>query len=193
VLLTDGNETCDPTSKDKLVTAAEQATWIGISTFVLGAPGSEQARNFLSKLAFYGGTASSLTCDFSSPAPDVGDCHMDMTLPGTVFSTALSEALAKVSGVALTCEIDVPQDDGGKADPNKVNVIYTDENGNPTPISPDTSDAGTPCDQMTSSVWQYTDSSKTKIVVCGPICEKIKSQNKGELSVQLGCDTVVPK
>ncbi|MBI5533527.1 MAG: VWA domain-containing protein [Deltaproteobacteria bacterium] len=189
VLLTDGAETCDKGSLDFLVTKANEATWIGIRSFALGAPGSEEGRSFLSRIAFNGGTAADPNCDHTSSDPTVGNCHIDMTQPGTVFKDELKKALAKVSGAALTCEIDVPTDDGGKADPDKVNVVFTDGDGKATTIVKDDTK---PCDQ-TNTGWQYTDGNKTKIVVCGPTCDTIKGDPKGSLSVQLGCETVVPK
>lgn len=189
VILTDGKETCDVANKDFLVTKAEEATWVGIRTFVLGAPGSEGERAFLSRIAFAGGTASSATCDHTNADPTVGDCHIDMTKPNTVFKDELKAALEKVSGAALSCEIDVPADDGGKADPNKVNVKYESGTGTTTTIP---KDEAHPCDS-TNQGWQYTDSTKTKIVVCGATCDTIKADPKGSLSVELGCDTVIPK
>jgi len=190
VILTDGNETCDPDSKDFLLGKAEEAsTLAGIRTFVLGAPGSESGRAFLSRLAWAGGTAAVDTCDHTNADPSVGDCHIDMTKPGTVFKDELAAALQKVSGAALSCEIDVPTNDGGKEDPNKVNVKFTSGEGTSTTIP---KDEVHPCDQ-TNQGWQYTDASKTKIVVCGATCETIKSDPKGALSVELGCDTQIPK
>lgn len=189
VILTDGNETCDPANKDFLVGKAQEATLVGIQTFVLGAPGSESGRAFLSRLAWAGGTASSDTCDHTNGDPTVGDCHIDMTKPGTVFKDELAAALQKVSGAALSCEIDVPTNDGGKEDPNKVNVKYTSGGGTTTTVP---KDEAHPCDQ-TNQGWQYTDASKTKIVVCGATCDTIKSDPKGALSVELGCETVIPK
>ena len=47
VLLTDGAETCDPNNTDFLVQKALEANWFGIRTFVLGAPGSDDARGIL--------------------------------------------------------------------------------------------------------------------------------------------------
>lgn len=190
VLLTDGNETCDIPNMDFLVGKAEEAsTLVGIRTFVLGAPGSESGRAFLSRLAWAGGTASSDTCDHVNSDPTIGDCHIDMTQPGTVFKDELAAALQKVSGAALSCEIDVPANDGGKEDPNKVNVKYTSGGGTTSTIP---KDEVHPCDQ-TNQGWQYTDASKTKIVVCGATCDTIKSDPKGALSVELGCETQIPK
>jgi hypothetical protein len=189
VLLTDGNETCDPYSKDLLIAKALEATWAGIRTFVLGAPGSENGRAFLSRVAFNGGTPSSPTCDHTNTQTNAGDCHMDMTQPGMVFKDELSKALKTVSGAALTCEIDMPSDDAGQADPDKVNVFFTSGDGGSTLIP---MDAQHPCDE-TNQGWQYTDATSKRIRVCGPTCDAIKTQAQGTLSVQLGCKTIGPK
>jgi hypothetical protein len=195
VLLTDGKETCDPTNKDLLIGAGnkvQEATLVGIRTFVLGAPGSEAERSFLSSIAFKGQTATDPNCDHGNADSTIGNCHIDMTIGGN-FSQQLSEALAKVGGAALTCEIDVPMDDGGKADPDKVNVSYIDDTNTEFPIYKDVSDSGVGCDQMTDSAWRYTDDTKTRIVVCGPMCDQIKKDQNGSLSVQLGCEYQGPK
>ena len=194
VLLTDGAETCDmdPNSKGYLIEKAEQATWIGIRTFVLGAPGSESERAFLSQIAFAGGTASSPTCDHSGSAPDMGDCHMDMTLPGMNFAQELQENLEAISGEALSCEFEVPQPGPGEPaiDYNKVNVVYTDGNGTETTILQDNT---VDCSDGSNQGWQYSDD-KSKIYLCGAACETVKGDNQASISIQLGCVTqVVPK
>lgn len=194
VLLTDGAETCDSTPgiKDFLVGKAADANSVGIRTFVLGAPGSEPERAFLSQIAFAGGTASSPTCDHSGSAADVGDCHMDMTLPGMNFATELQNNLEAISGEALSCEFDVPQPGPGEPpiDYNKVNVIYTDGDGNEETLPQDTT---VDCSDPTNKGWQYSDD-KTKIYLCGEACENVKADNQASIAIQLGCVTqVVPK
>ena len=58
VLLTDGFETCKPAEIPKLLTQdVPNATKIGIRTFVIGVPGSEDGRALLSQIAYLGGTA----------------------------------------------------------------------------------------------------------------------------------------
>ena len=57
ILLTDGSETCAPSVLAPLVdTDVPNARLFDIRTFVIGAPGSEQARRLLSRVAFEGGT-----------------------------------------------------------------------------------------------------------------------------------------
>ena len=194
VLLTDGSETCDKAAASKafLIGKANEAASVGIRTFVLGAPGSEGERAFLSQIAFAGGTAKSATCDHSGSAPDVGDCHMDMTLPNMNFAQELQKNLAAISGEALSCEFEVPQPDPGEPpiDYNKVNVVYTHGDGTKETIPQDTT---VDCSDPENAGWQYFDN-KTKIVLCGSICEKVKEDSQASISIELGCVTqVVPK
>jgi hypothetical protein len=181
VLLTDGDETCDPSSKNNVVTTAGQAlSAFAIRTFVLGAPGSEQARSFLSRLAFAGGTPSAPTCDHTSADPTVGNCHVDMTQSGVVYADAIQQALAEVSNATSKCVVDVT----GAADPNKVNVVYAPGGGGSQTIP-----AGSDCNG-TASAWHYTDAYKKVIQICGPVCEAIQADPNGKVSLVFGCNTI---
>ncbi len=195
VLLTDGSETCNPDkpSIDALFSSATLASGPGvdIKTFVLGAPGSEVARQMLSKLAYLGGTASSANCSYTSSDPTIGDCHVDMTNVGDggpTFAAQLNAALEKVSYEALSCEFDVPPgNDGGVIDPDKVNVIFKPSVGQEETVSRDTT---TTCDKAKG--WQYN-ANKTKIILCGEPCDKVKSDPFATVSILLGCATkIVP-
>jgi hypothetical protein len=193
VLLTDGAETCDtrPGSKEFLIQkAGEAANLVNIRTFVLGAPGSEEERGFLSAIAHAGGTASSPTCDHDLTSPN-GNCHMDMTLPGMDFADQLQKNLEAISSVALSCEFDVPKPAPGQppVDPTKVNVKYS--SGSTSEYIPQ--DNTVACDDPNNQGWQY-DSTQTKILLCGQVCDKVKSDPHASISIELGCQTqVVPK
>ncbi|HVW25764.1 MAG TPA: vWA domain-containing protein [Polyangiaceae bacterium] len=183
VLLTDGQESCSPDAVSDLVNVeAPKAVSAYIKTFVVGVPGSEANRAVLSQLAFNAGTASSPTCDHSGSAPDVGDCHFDMTKEADL-ATALGKTLASISGQALSCELDVPDTSG--TDPSKVNVQYTPtKDGMPVQIVQDPS---RPCDGGADG-WQYEDGGK-KIIVCGPSCDAVRGAYR--IDLVLGCATVV--
>jgi hypothetical protein len=186
VLLTDGQESCSPDAVADLVNVeAPKAVRAYIKTFVVGVPGSEANRSVLSQLAFNAGTASSATCDHSGSAPDVGDCHFDMTKE-TDLATALGKTLASISGRALSCEIDVPTATGaGAADPTKVNVQYTPTKGGmPVQIF---QDPNRTCNGGADG-WQYSQDGK-KIVVCGPSCDAVRGAYR--IDIVLGCATVV--
>lgn len=193
VLLTDGAETCDERDgmKEYLVQKAQEAAqYVGVRTFVLGAPGSEGERAFLSQIAFAGGTASQPTCDHSGSDPSVGDCHMDMTLPGMNFGEELNKNLQAITGEALTCEFDVPApEEGGTVDYTKVNVKYSSGDGEAQMIPQDNT---TDCSDPANQGWQYSQD-KTKIILCGEICETVRNDNQASISIQLGCETVIIK
>ena len=187
VLLTDGAETCDPSNLALLVDKALEASAFGIRTFVLGAPGSEGARAFLSQIAFNGGTASDPNCDHSGAPDDAGDCHMDMTLPGMDFATELTANLQTISAEALTCVFDVPEPDPGDppVDPAKVNVKHSSGGGPEEYIY---QDYNLPCDDPANMGWQYIDNN-TKIQLCAGICDDVKNDPQATISIELGCQT----
>jgi hypothetical protein len=199
VLLTDGAENCHEDFKPTFLQKVKDAASIGIRTFVLGAPGSESGRSFLSQIAWNGGTASSKSCDHPENDPnypaDKGNCHIDMTVSGdggsaTDFGTALKDALAKVSGSALSCEMDVPEapDGGGQVNPGEVNVLHTMEDGGTEWLKRDDTLA---CSDPNNVGWQYQDASQAKIIVCGSSCDRIKNDPKGSVSIILGCETIL--
>jgi hypothetical protein len=98
ILVTDGADTCaGPGGIQQLIsTTAPMALSQSIQTWVIGAPGSENARSMLSHLAKAGGTARP-NCDVGT-APNTGNCHFDMTMGdfATTFGMALSQILASV-------------------------------------------------------------------------------------------------
>jgi hypothetical protein len=97
ILVTDGADTC--ASRQQMATLinteAPAALRMGVRTWVIGAPGSENARYDLSHLARAGGTARP-NCDVNT------NCHYDMTMGdfATTFGTALAEILS-----AVTCKV----------------------------------------------------------------------------------------
>jgi hypothetical protein len=189
VLLTDGSESCNPEAVPRLLDMeAPKAIQAYIKTFVIGAPGSESARGMLSQLAYQGGTAKSAGCNHANSAPDVGDCHFDMTKEPD-FAQALAQALGTIGGQALSCEFDVPQSDemSQKVDFSKLNVQYAPTAGaDPVQLG---QDPDKPCDGGANG-WQYTDGN-TKIVVCGDACDKVRAA--ASIDIVLGCATVVTR
>jgi hypothetical protein len=186
VLLTDGSESCTPADVPALVsTQVPNALSVGIRTFSIGVPGSEGARGFLSQMAFAGGTASSASCDHSG-GKDVGNCHFDMTTSQD-FAGDLRKALATITGKALTCSFDVPVGVAGvPVDPKKLNVNFTPSGGVAAPILQDNTAA---CDQGADG-WQYAEN-QTKIVLCGPSCDKVKADPLARIDIVLGCSTII--
>ncbi|MBX3191596.1 MAG: VWA domain-containing protein [Labilithrix sp.] len=189
VLITDGEETCAPDQQENFVnTTVTNAAAVGIRTFVIGAPGSENNRAILSRVAFNGKTARTPTCVHAAAPTNVGDCHFDLTNAGTNLAAQLNTALDTISKQALSCDIEVPAPDGGTLDYDAVNVIYTPSGGAAQTIPQD----GTkPCSAVNG--WQYSPDKK-QIHLCGAICDTVKADTTGTVQVALGCATkTVPK
>lgn len=187
VLLTDGAETCKESELDKLVTTdVPNARLFNIRTFVIGAPGSEQARSLLSRIAWEGGTASKSSCNHDTDAPDEGDCHFDMTTSQD-FANDLDAALYDITHTkVLSCEFDVPRNEDGRGvDLTKVNVIFEPSKGDEETIGFD--DKAQSCDDADG--WMYSDD-RTKILLCGDACDRVQADQDGVVRITLGCPTI---
>ncbi len=192
VILTDGEETCKPEELQKLLEedAPTARQSFGIRTFVIGAPGSEGARLFLSQLAHAGGTDAYPGCnhDDDEQSPD---CHFDMTT-SLDFEADLSHALDEITRTkALSCEFDVPRNtDGEGVDLSKVNVTFvesTDAGLARKPIGRHEGPSGS-CDDKEDG-WTYS-ADRKHILVCGTDCETVKSAVDAQVQIVLGCPTI---
>jgi len=202
VLITDGEDSCPEPPREEdaaacgdsctdylIDTEAPKALEANIRTFVIGAPGSENAAGFLSDLAFEGGTARADGCSHDRGAAS-GDCHFDMTATAD-FAGDLAAALQEISGAALGCEFAVPEPEGS-LDPSLVNVQYTGGEG-ADPIC-FRQDAATACDSANG--WQFAknpDGSDdlTKVVLCGAACDAVRNDSEAQVDVILGCDVLL--
>jgi hypothetical protein len=187
VLLTDGAETCELGLLQELVDVdVPNARLLNIRTFVIGAPGSEEARSLLSDIAFEGGTATSSSCSHGGSTPDVGDCHFDMT-ESLDLAGDLARALEEISRTTvLACEYEVPENpDGGGVNLDEVNVTFTSGSGRRERILKN--DSGD-CDTVDG--WQYSEDF-TKILLCGDVCDRVQADSEGKVNIELGCPTVV--
>jgi len=181
VLVTDGRETCSPTEVDKLLktdapTALEK---LGVRTYVIGVPGSEQAREFLSSLAEAGGTVRSADC-YYGPLDTQGNCHFDMTT-STNFGTDLVESLAQINAEVLSCSFSIPEATGGA--PVDLTQVKVSLNGLNIPFI-----ASEPCDSATDG-WQYTPGNAC-IRLCGAACAKAQRPGS-DVTIILGCATSI--
>jgi hypothetical protein len=202
VLITDGTDSCPMPARaedaaecnaagsctdflvKKEALLAEQAN---IRTFVIGAPGSEPARGYLSELAFVGGTARDPSCTHD-PATSSGDCHFDMTTSND-FAAGLAGALSSVSGAALGCEFAVPSTSVAVT-PGSVNVQYRSDTGEAQcfPYDP------APCSNGANG-WQFAkrgDGSDdlSRVVICGSACDQVRNDSMARVDVILGCETI---
>jgi hypothetical protein len=190
ILITDGAESCAPDKIGQLLDVeVQKARDANIRTFVIGAPGSEPARAFLSELAFRGGTASSPTCIHNiAGAPDQGDCHLDMTRSDD-FAAALTSALGVVGSAAVGCDFPVP----GAGRSTDVNVQYTSSSGQ-TPVC-FSQDEAKPCDGGANG-WQFAklkDGTRdaSRVVICGAACESIKRDPAARVDILVGCAPIL--
>ena len=181
VLVTDGRETCRTDQIEKLlnVDAPNALQMLGIRTFVIGAPGSEDARSFLSSLAEAGGTVRNQDCVYGR-SPSDGNCHFDMTASKN-FGGDLLDALSVINAEILSCSFSIPQATGGAlVDLKQVNVSL---NGHSIPFN-----ATQSCSAQNEG-WQYTPGNAS-IRLCGAACAKAQ-QPGTEVSIILGCATSV--
>jgi hypothetical protein len=188
VVITDGNPTfslgcvgtglvSDPVDPTPLVAEAARAKAAGVSTFVIGSPGSEGARESLSRMAEAGGTARE-NCSHDGP----NYCHFDMTRSRD-FASDLKEALGTISGLTLSCSYDIPEPPSGQTlDPERVNVQFTPKGGEAELLA--RSGSGT-C----SEGWQYSKDGQ-QVLLCGTTCDRVKG-SEGNLSLVFGCATQV--
>lgn len=168
-----------PVDTDPIVEAIADARRAGVRTFLIGSPGSEDGRQWMSLAAIQGATARAGCQVDGTPY-----CHMDMTTAPD-FGAALRAGLNQVTG-EIACTYDLPEPpDGQTIDPNLVNLIVTTSTGDSQLVLPD---ANGDC----SEGWQLTGS---QVVLCEGTCSRVQSDG-ASLQLLFGCETggeVVPK
>ncbi|MEO7091844.1 MAG: hypothetical protein ABI175_01255, partial [Polyangiales bacterium] len=99
------------------------------------------------------------------------------------------EEIAKNIATSVACELSIPPPPKGETlDPSKVNVSYTPGTP-PGPAETVLRDDSKPCDAGANG-WQYN-ADKTKILLCGDACKKIKADLGAKVNVQFGCETKI--
>ncbi|MBN1656602.1 MAG: VWA domain-containing protein [Deltaproteobacteria bacterium] len=171
-----------------LDTEVKKALEANIRTYVIGAPGSENGRGFLSQLAYFGGTGKP-GCDHENSSGDIGDCHFDMTTSKD-FAADLSNTLLAISKSAIGSEFAVPLVEG--ADREKVNVQYTAPGETPICIARDDSK---PCKEGANG-WQFTKNpdgtpNYSKVVLCGDAYTTISNIAGVQVDVIIGCQSIL--
>jgi hypothetical protein len=188
VVITDGTPTyslgcegtgliSDPVDPLPLVAEAAASRTSGVRTFVIGSPGSEGARESLSRMAEAGGTAIA-GCSHRGP----NYCHFDMTEERD-FAEALSRALGQIAGLALSCTYDIPAPPGGATlDPTKVNVLFQPTGAEPEVILQS-------AEARCTEGWKYSQNQK-QVELCSQTCDRLR-QAQGSLSLEFGCSTQI--
>jgi hypothetical protein len=196
VLITDGQPTflagcigtgnvTDAVDPRPIIADVTTAKAAGVSTFIIGSPGSEQvgvpvfadARTWLSMAATAGGTATP-GCNDNGP----NFCHFDMTQQAN-FADALRGVLAKIVGTVVSCEYPLPiPPNNQQLDKNKVNVVFTPQGGKSELVTQ--APAGASC----TDGWQYSADGQ-HIELCSNTCNQIKADPDPTVDVWFGCQT----
>jgi hypothetical protein len=154
-----------------------------VRTFVIGAPGSEAAREELSEMALAGGTGAS-GCNHAGPE----SCHFDMTSEPD-FSRALNQALGEIVDATLACDYAVPAPPLGQGlDYDDVTVVLESEGAQVMEFAPAASGA---CD----AGWRYNDD-RTSIRLCSSTCDELAALVSADpgiaVRVKFGC-RIIPR
>jgi hypothetical protein len=185
VLLTDGSESCaSPQEQQRLLEeTVPDALRANIRTFVIGAPGSELGRGFLSELAFQGGTPRSDDCLHGAIAEgEEGDCHFDMTTTSD-FAADLQAALGDIGG-SVGCSFAI-------SGAGSVNVQYALGGGRPSCLE---QSVALPCEGGAEG-WQFAkrpdgSDDPSQVVICGSACDAIQADSEAQVDIVLGCTTI---
>jgi hypothetical protein len=150
-----------------------------VKTFLIGSPGSESNRRWMSEAARIGGTAQP-GCNDRGP----NYCHMDLTTSPD-FSAALRAGLAQVTGQLVSCTYDIPPPPPGQTiDPSEVNVIYTPSGSDSARL------IGRGASSDCTEGWQLEGD---QLVICPDTCDAIKQDTGAKLELLFGCaSTAVP-
>lgn len=146
---------------------------------------------FCGELAVAGGTRASEQCHPREGVDPTLTCHFQVTPPESrepneeeiaALRGSFIDAMAKVRLNALTCDYPLELVPGGdRVDPSTVNVVYVPGDGDKMLIANSAADG-----------WTYDDvENPTKVTLNGPICERVKADPRGKITVVLGCQTIV--
>ncbi len=173
VLATDGDPTeCDTTLSDiDAIAATAAAATPKILTFVIGVGPSLASLN---GIAAAGGTTSAFLVD-----------------TGGNVNQQFLDAMNAIRHAALGCTYSIPVPASGVPDYNLVNVVYTPGTGGVAQTFPYvTAKANCPA---TGNGWYYDNANApSQIILCDPTCSTVEADTAGEVSISLGCTTVVP-
>ena len=160
-----------PVESQPIVDHVAAALGLGVRTFLIGSPGSEGGRAWMSEAAIEGGTAAA-GCKVMGPP----FCHLDMTTSPD-FGAALKAGLNKVTG-SIACTYDIPDPGQGKViDKNLINLVVTTASGTQLVLPDDRADC--------SEGWRI---SGDQVVLCEGTCARVQREND---SIQLlfGCQS----
>ncbi len=168
-----------PVDAQPIVEEVSSAREAGVRTFLIGSPGSEDGRQWMSEAAIQGATAAAGCRVMGDPY-----CHMDMTTAPD-FSAALRTGLSEIANAILSCSYSYPEPPAGETiDPSRVNLIVSTGTGETQLVMPDQNGECT-------EGWQIVGD---QIVLCDATCERVQNDPGASLQLLFGCATgVVPK
>jgi hypothetical protein len=161
----------NPVETQPIIDNIASALQDGVRTYLIGSPGSEDGRTWMSQAAIEGGTAAA-GCKVMGPPY----CHLDMTT-ATDFGAALEAGLTKVTG-SIACTYTIPDPGQGQViDDNLINLVVTTPSGTQLVLPDDDADC--------TEGWRI---SGNQVVLCDGTCSRV--QTEGD-SIQLlfGCQS----
>ncbi len=191
LLITDGVPTLyhgcyNPSGSLSNLDGAEVVSWVNtgiqnnVKTFIIGSPGSESMRAWLSQAAYDGGTG----LDGCSPGNANGPyCHMDMTT-ATDFSQALRDGLQQVVNSMSGCKFVIPAKsaDGTKdVDINLIHPVITYSTGESELVGRDNKNGST-CTEG----FYLVDNSQVEL--CADTCSRYQADALASLQIMFGCN-----
>ncbi len=177
VFVTDGQPNgCDTNFDNISMIASSALAASGIRTYVVGLTDMAANLDFLQQLAVAGGTEQAFIIE-----------------DGATAAMELVDTLKAIQGSALSCNFPFPvPEDGGMADPTKINVDYTPGGVAGTPPVPFYRvDNMAAC--MTGDQWYYDDNANpTQIFLCPATCTTVTADPGAQLDIEIGCETRDP-
>jgi len=160
-----------PVESQPIIEHVSAALGRGVRTFLIGSPGSEGGRAWMSQAAIEGGTAAA-GCKVMGPP----FCHLDMTTASD-FGVALKAGLNKLTG-SIACTYDIPDPGQGQViDNNLINLVVTTASGTQLVLP----DEGADCDEGFRIAGK-------QVVLCEGTCSRVQREHD---SIQLlfGCQS----
>ncbi len=139
-----------------------------VTTYVVAIEGLP--KSFADKIAVQGGSDQSITVGLANAAD------------------AFAQALAQIRGQAVPCEYEIPESVGTEyIDFNEVNVLYTAKDDT-VPTGLTFSD-----DCETHNGWHYDNPDDPKqIIICPDRCAEIQADLRADVTIELGCEQIIP-
>lgn len=190
-----GTDCVDPKAEGVLTGIAKSARSAGVDTFTVGMNGVSTAGfELLNAIAVAGGT----DCTTSIPGKEACDASTGTFTLADALSAireriSVTETFTEVDNVtevlALECSWLLPEPPAGKTiDPGEVNLTLALNRSAPNVLGNVQSEQD--CAQTGGVGWFYDEPAKpSSINLCAASCEAVKSADRAEAQVLLGCKT----